>query len=188
MSEVVVTEFQAMIATLADDIEAMVAAIWERVSAGLIDAKSALAQIVAVINRANAVVTGLADAAVSAQIEVLTGTPRLPSAVLPIDDTERLTKAVTTIAESDSDTAMQLARLARSEPLSAAQDATSAAIANHAEVKGWVRQLNPGACELCRWWAHNGRVYRPTLNFARHPGCNCVQRIVLSDKESQRVR
>ena len=185
MSEVVVTEFQAMIAGLADDVARVVLDIWERLQAHLTDIVTALDAIVAAINRANAVATGLADVSVSAQIEVLSGTPTLPSAVAPVDDTERLTKAVRTIADSDSDTAMQLSRLARSEPLDTAQRVTLDAMAAQDAVSGWVRQLNAEACELCRWWARDGRVWPKDHKFPRHPGCNCQPRIVLTHKESQ---
>ena len=111
--------------------------------------------------------------------------PTLPSAVLPVDDTERLAKAVRTIADdSDADTTMQLSRLARSEPLDTAQRVTHEAIGQQAAAGGWVRQLNAGACELCRWWARNGRVWPKDHKFPRHPGCNCQPRIVLTQEES----
>lgn len=182
MSEAVVTEFAAMIARLADDVERAVAAIWARVQDGLIELTDALAYIVAVINRGRAVAFGLADVATSAQIEALSGIPAPVIGVAPVDDTERLVKAVRTITESDADTPMQLSRLAHAEPLSAAQDASSAAMARHG-VAGWVRQCNADACQLCRWWSAGGRVWPADHAFARHPGCNCQPRIVLDNKE-----
>ncbi|MDC8982550.1 hypothetical protein PR370_15830 [Mycobacterium marinum] len=185
MSEAVVTEFQTMIATLADNVAREAAAIWAWVQDGLTELSDALAWIVAAINRGRAVAFVLADVATSAQIEALSGSPTPMVGVLPVDDTARLVKAVHTITEgADADTAMQLSRLARAEPLSAAQDAAATAMARHG-VAGWVRQCNADACQLCRWWSAGGRVWPAAHAFARHPGCNCQPRIVLNLKEIQ---
>lgn len=189
MTEDAVTELQTRVAALADDVQYVAAAIWKQVQSGLTDVDTALDAIIALINHARAVVTGWADVAVAAQIEALTATPTLPSAVAPVDDTERLVKAVRTItADTDADTAMQVSRLARAESLSAAQDATATAMEHHDAVIGWVRQLNPEACELCQWWARGGRIWKPDHKFARHPGCNCQMQVVTEENDDPRRR
>jgi len=111
--------------------------------------------------------------------------------VLPVDATERLTAAVETIlapetehddtpAETDSvapepESAIPpaLERLARAEPLAASQEAVVEVMEAQPVVVGWRRQLDADPCQLCSWWWANGRIYRTTVKFQKHPNCNC---------------
>lgn len=141
--------------------------------------------IAVIVNRANAAATALADAWLAVQIEQLTGAPVPTFGITATDDAERLSSAVATILASDADTTMQLSRMARAEPLDAAQRATAAPMLDQARVGGWVRQTNARACELCRWWSAGGRVWPKDHSFPRHPGCNCAARIVLTHRENR---
>lgn len=188
MTEAVVSRFQAMTAELAEGTERTVLAIWAHAEIGSTDMAEATAAITAVIARANAAGFLLGDAAISAQIEALTATPTAVSGVMRSDDTVRLGDALATIVGGDGDTAMQLARLARAEPLSAAQDGSAVALDQHPAVIGWVRQTNAGACELCQWLARGGRIWNTTTAFDRHPGCNCQIQVVTKENDDPRRR
>lgn len=76
---------------------------------------------------------------------------------------------------------MRLERLARSEPLEASQRATHEAIQRQPGVTGWVRQMEPDACQLCRFIWREGRIWPKAHPFqVMHPGCNCQPRIVVA--------
>ena len=99
--------------------------------------------------------------------------PVVVSPTMPPEYFQRLTKALTTILGSDKDTRMQIERLVRGEITQAAQDAYADSMKNIPEVEGWVRGLDSGACELCRWWWREGRVFRPEHRMPTHTGCLC---------------
>ncbi len=148
--------------------------------------------IVALLNRARARAVALADLYAARQFEDLTGSVTTTSGVLPADDSDRLAKAVETIASGEpGDSVVRLERLARSEVFTAAQDATLQALSGR-EVDGrhvgWVRQLEQGHCQLCEWWARDGRVFPKDHRMPTHPNCNCVQRIVISETKPLPVK
>lgn len=93
-------------------------------------------------------------------------------------------------AEPDN-AGMRLERLARSEVFNAAQNGTNEALSSH-KVKGrylgWVRQLEAGHCQLCEWWAKDGRVWPKSHRMVTHPNCNCVQRVVVTDTRPKPVK
>lgn len=87
--------------------------------------------LVAVINQATAAAVTLADAGLSVQIEHATGVPAPATGIAPTDHADRREKAVATILdehqpdpELPDSSPMRIERLARSEPLEAAQNAT----------------------------------------------------------------
>lgn len=90
------------------------------------------------------------------------------------------------------DAGMRLERLARSEVFTAAQNATTEALTKRKDKRGryvgWVRQLEPGHCQLCEWWSREGRVFPKNHKMASHPNCNCVQKIVISDTKPKPIR
>lgn len=99
------------------------------------------------------------------------------------DGLDRLTKAVSTIvSEHDPEdletTTDRLDRLGRSETSKAAQDAAREVAEHDDRVRGWVRDLNADACELCTWWWREGRVWPADHVMPRHPGCDCWPRPV----------
>ena len=67
----------------------------------------------------------------------------------------------------------RLDRLARNEPVQAATHGAEQAMAEDDRVSGWTRGLEAEACELCRWWWRNGRVWQPDHPMPRHTGCVC---------------
>ncbi|MGM0700385.1 MAG: hypothetical protein ACQEVD_16185 [Actinomycetota bacterium] len=97
----------------------------------------------------------------------------LVTPALPDTATERLTKAATTILGSGLDTRMQVERLAAGETLAAAHRTYADTMAATPHVTGWTRGLDGGACELCQWWARDGRVWPSDHPMPTHTGCKC---------------
>lgn len=143
--------------------------------------------IVAAISRANAAAASLADAFVAAHIEYGTAKPTPAVGLAPRDDTARLAQAVRTILDDQAaDAGTRFQRLAHAEPLATAQRAAIAVMAEQPAVNGWRWRLDAGACELCRWYAADGRVYRLTRRFRQpHPGCNCQPEPVMSTRKTK---
>lgn len=186
----VLNTYRARLDTLGDDTDHASQLILAAYLAGKLTRAVAVAGIAGRINLANAKATALADYFLAAQITALSGEPTPAVGVVPVDDSKRLTKAVeTTLSEplgtpeqskpSDDTTEKRLTRLARSEPLTTAQAATTEAMTKQPLIEGWIRELHEGACELCVWWWREGRVWPKSHPLQSHPGCLCSQRIVL---------
>src|SRR5690625_1875463 len=99
-----------------------------------------------------------------------------------VDDRDRLQKAFATIMDSDQDITMQLERIGVAEPLEAAADRMSEGIQQDQRVKGWVREMEAGACQLCRWWWREGREWPSEHPMPTHKGCVCTQLPVTRDE------
>ena len=69
-------------------------------------------------------------------------------------------------------------RLARAEAVKAAQANYAGTMANSKDTGGWVRQLEPDACQLCRWWWRDGKTWPRDHPMPTHTGCTCAQRFV----------
>jgi len=194
---IAVDQYQAATEQLAAQTEQAALALYAQYRAGQLDQADTALLLAALINRANATATSLADVWLAIQIEYLTGEPMPTVGVLPVDGSERLVKAVNTIlaepasysrqkdiaagqdlktdnpantdqivsadkvtvadakpveAAPDTDTTepastepaqpdpqeTQVARLARCEPLEAAQKATHEAMQQQPQVEGWI--------------------------------------------------
>lgn len=142
---------------------------------GRLDRATFLDLVRGIIATGNAQARALAELALRAYLEQALAAPE-PVTVAPpvVDDRPRLHKALETVLASNLDTAMQVERLARNEPLEAATGAFSDGMKrNKRRVSGWTRGLEADACELCRWWWREGRVWRPDHPMPRHVGCTC---------------
>ncbi len=198
-----VDAYQAQTESLAEATAIRVAGVYEALRAGYLTEDEAQQLIAAAVNTANATSFSLADAYIAMQIEHATGTPTPTTGVLPLDDVERLIQAVHTIFEDMVQQAeahiaattspavdpartagMRLERLARSEPLESGQKASVAAMTEQPLVEGWTRQTDADPCQLCQWWAREGRIWPKNHPFPSHKGCNCQPKIVLA----QRIR
>lgn len=127
-----------------------------------------------VLTTANRQGYDLGHVKVRAYIESVTGTPSaVPPGSPPPSGADRLSKALATIKSSGLDSAMQLDRLAREEPVEAANRGTADAMSRSPEVTGWTRGLESDACELCIWWWRGGRVFKQEWTMPRHIGCVC---------------
>lgn len=105
---------------------------------------------------------------------------RLPATPVPPSahhtDLDRLRAAAATVLMlSQDDPAGRLRRLALAETADSAADAYSRALTSDTRVTGWRRALDSGACQLCRWWWREGRVWSKEHPMPRHKGCLCAQ-------------
>ena len=82
---------------------------------------------------------------------------------------------ILTDAEDGELSPMRLSRLARGEVTYAAHVVTQHALIAEPAVIGWTRDLEGDACQLCRWWARDGKVWRPDHTMPTHKGCTCRQ-------------
>ena len=238
---IAVDQYQAATEQLASQTEQAALALFAQYRAGQYNQADAALLLAALINRANATATSLADVWLAIQIEQLTGAPVPTVGVLPVDGSDRLVKAANTILSdpasnsrqndiakaqgiengnpanadhsSGADNATvsdgkpdetapdsrpaetaeaadtnkaqvdpqetQVARLARCEPLEAAQQASHDAMQQQPLVEGWIRHMDADPCQLCVWWWREGRVWPKAHPMPRHKGCNCQPEVVL---------
>jgi hypothetical protein len=89
---------------------------------------------------------------------------------------ERLAKSVDTLADEAPDGLDRVERLARDEPIQAAQRGFQDGMRLQPEqrIVGYRRGVNPGCCELCWWLLKDGYVYPLDQPMHRHTGCRCV--------------
>lgn len=157
--------------------------LWEAFSAGRIDVatfQTAAAALVASANVSGGMVGSLA---LAANLTTRLGAVVAPEPVsLPSWKVApgRLEKAVGTILSGSGDPRVQLSRLGRAEPVEAVQDGYTGAIARSKLLQGWIRGLEPDACELCTWWWREGRVWPRDHIMPRHKGCECMPEPVLA--------
>ncbi|MCM3554006.1 hypothetical protein M3697_02605 [Janibacter melonis] len=161
----------------------VVVAAWE---AGEITEDEAAALIAAIISTSNHRAAAVADLSLSADLTRATGTVVPPVGVTPPrSEIHRLNRAAKTLLEVLPDTPdkeARAARLGRSEPLNAAQDARGEALSRSQVVEGWVRQTSGSKCQLCEWWSRGGRVWPKAHTMPRHKGCRCTQTPVLVER------
>lgn len=165
--------YEETIRQLGQSAERILIQLWQAVEEGRLpvaDFPEVAARILAVANEQG---RAAAEIAFNGYMTAATGQVRVPAAVPVVDNTARLTKALATIAASDQDTLMQLARIANAEPLEAAARRFSESIRADRRVKGWVRQLEPNACQLCVWWWREGRTWPKEHPMPTHKGCTC---------------
>lgn len=178
--------YQDQLVGLSEECERQVLAVFALFTAGQISAEetaTVIAAIVAAHNNSKA--AALADVSLAATIMLALGRPVATAGVLPPEgDVIRLGKAASTVLEVADRSEVPEAivgRLGRSEPLETAARSYSEAMNRNKWVKGWVRHLSAGACELCRWWWRNGRVWPAGHPMPTHKGCACTPRPVLAE-------
>ncbi len=137
-----------------------------------------------VLVKAKATGVQLADLALSAELTRLYKRLVPPLGLsLPADAQDTARQALRDTLDSPQyavNATAAMAVLGRSETLSAAQEATSDALIVQ-KVEGWTRDLNDGACELCRDLA--GEVLPAKARMWHHKGCGCSQRPVTTTQE-----
>lgn len=110
---------------------------------------------------------------------VITGAAGLAE-TLRWTDAVRLESAVATILgdRSPSTQGSRLERLGRAEVVETGQAAFHDALQTSEGVEGWVRDMEPGACQLCEWWSREGRIWPKAHPMPKHKGCECTPRAV----------
>lgn len=122
---------------------------------------------------AGVILTAKARTAALADVALAGLLGRLPLGLgVEAEEEDRLRLAVRTSVSVEEDERVRLARLARSEALSGAQDAWGKGLRGH-RVPGWTRGTF-GGCQVCTGLA-DGTVLSPNTEMYRHPGCRCVQ-------------
>lgn len=187
--------------TLAEATSAQVLAALSAYAAGSVSYEAVAALVGAFVAAGNSSAAVLGDLALAAAVTVQTGTPAAPLGVVrPADEAARLDRAARTVLDDydteaavDHEAAMvkattRLQRLAEAEIRKAVADAYSDSIGRSRQVTGWVRGLEPNACQLCQWWHRDGRVWPADHPIPRHTGCDCSQVIVTRSEPIQPVR
>lgn len=172
---------------LSGQAEDAVLSLWRRREAGQLDDEQFRALAAAVIAAHNARAVTLADLALAAVLSAELGRLVVPLGLLPTDDRPRLREALGTLlgragalelpgaaaAERSAAATAMVGRIARSEPLDAAQVTFQRGMQRR-RVPGWTRGTGPKPCQLCSSLA-NGAVLSPSTPMARHKGCSCFQ-------------
>ena len=171
---------------LSGQAEARALAVYASWSEGLLTDAEFVALLAAIITTANARAVALADLSLAASISVALGRPVPTLGLLaPDDDPQRLHKAATTLVsdlDGTPDPHARVGRLGRSEPLTTAANAYSAGMARSGHVTGWTRGLSAKACQLCQWWARDGRTWPDDHPLKTHKGCTCYANPVVTDR------
>lgn len=170
---------------LADTVVEKVLAVFTAWLAGRIERNDAIAVIASLIATGNARAVTLADVSLAATLTVeLDESVGALGLLPPDDDLDRLSKGATTLLDIDDVTEARIERFARSEPLEAAANAYSDAVAASEHVAGWRRGLSPSACQLCQWWSRDGRVWPAEHKMPTHKGCTCTPIPVTAERNT----
>lgn len=87
-----------------------------------------------------------------------------------------LAESLATILDGEQDEIeRRLERLAYVLPMESTQDGYRAALRADRAARGWIRGLDANACELCQWWARDGRAWPKHHPMPTHKGCRCQQ-------------
>lgn len=173
--------YRERVVALADRTSRQVRDIYAAYSGDDIGGDEFVALTAATVGRANSRARVMALAGLSAAVLVAVRRPVPTPRIAVVDDAERLTKAARTVLATAAASPVPdtiVARLGRAEPLTAAAETYSAAIAAIPHVTGWTRQLGASSCQLCEWWAADGKVFPADTPMPTHPGCSCTQQII----------
>jgi len=171
------TRYVETLVTLAVMAELKAAAVFARWESGELDDEEFVALAETILWRECARGVALADVSLAAFLSASLGSTVLPLALgLPEGHTRRLRANIrATVAAGLTGESVRV--LARSESLSAAQDAYTEGMRQQG-IPAWTRVLNSGACELCRDLA--GDVLPGDAEMYHHKGCGCTQRPILN--------
>ena len=109
---------------------------------------------------------------------MLDAAPALATAPAPTATTTQpaLADSLATIIDGDTETIMtRLERLGYVLPIESTQDGYAAALQRDPLATGWQRGLDATACQLCRWWWRDGRIWPKRHPMPKHKGCKCQQ-------------
>ena len=105
--------------------------------------------------------------------------PRLERAATvdnPNTSTVKIQQSLETILDGDQEQIEQrLERLGKTLPIDETQAGYAAQLQADDLATGWTRLLDAAGCELCEWWARDGRVWPKRHPMPRHKGCKCQQ-------------
>lgn len=119
-----------------------------------------------------------AELAVLAWLQSIGAAP-VPVAAPPIEhymNSRRVRDAIWTVVGSGAQEQLEhrLGRLAHAETVESSQRAFNEALARSGLAEGWIRGLESGACQLCRWWWREGQAWPVDHVMPTHKGCTCT--------------
>ncbi|WP_168706592.1 hypothetical protein [Gordonia paraffinivorans] len=184
--------YRETLIALSEKSERQVVAAYNAYRAGTLSRDECVRYIASAISVSNRQASGLASLAYAAELMAQLGVAVPVVDTPPPDDLDRLTKAAATtltVAEASASSAAIVGRLGRCEPLETAARSYSESMIRSGKTRGWVRQMSPGACQLCRWWWRQGRVWPADHPFQHHKGCTCTPKPVIAEgiKETWRT-
>ena len=168
--------FRTELFGLGSSAEKSVIEVYRRFLDGTITRDMAVELIAVLVQKFNLQAAALADLSLAATLMVETAAPVPVTATSTAVEVDRLSKAASTalaVADTSEVPEAIIARLARAETFTAGQSAYSDGIASSPHTKGWIRGLEPDACQLCRWWWREGRVWPKAHPMPTHKGCTC---------------
>lgn len=176
--------YRDQLVRLSEASERQVLAAYRAFMSGSLSRDEAIRYIASAVAVANGQAAALADLALAAEIMTQLGTAASVGAGHYAADVDRLTKAASTtlvVAEASEVPESIVGRLGRCEPLETAANTYSDAMVRSGRTKGWTRQLSANACQLCRWWWREGRVWPAEHKFQHHKGCTCTPKPVIAE-------
>lgn len=177
-----------MLDSLANATEAKALAILALYRDSKISKTEAVATMAALVSKANLRAAALSDFSLAATITLETGVAASPLGVTVQSGGTKAKRAIKQILDTPTakaDMAMRIGRLAHSEPLAAAVRASDKAIKGQPLVEGWVRQMDPDPCQLCRWWWRDGQVWPKDHPMPHHKGCQCIKKPVFTERKTK---
>ncbi|QZY52719.1 hypothetical protein [Leucobacter tenebrionis] len=172
--------YQGVLGRIRQDSKQKIMAAWSLYGKGYIDRAEFMRLSEGVLGMAGASAAAAADMAVAVELTHMNGTLAASKGVTAERKRKTYLDSLATVLDGDGDVIMKLERLSLNAPLEAAQTAYSDAIAV-SDASGWVRQLDPDPCQLCRWWWREGRVWPISHPMPTHSGCECVAMPVKTD-------
>lgn len=169
---------------LSERSERQVLAAYRAFLSGAMSRDECVQWIASAVAISNGQANALANLAYASELMTQLGIPAPVANLDPPDDIERLTKAANTVlsvAEASASSEAIVGRLGRAEPLETAAKSYSDAMIRSGKTLGWTRQLSAGACQLCRWWWREGRVWPAEHPFQHHKGCTCTPKPVIAE-------
>lgn len=100
------------------------------------------------------------------------------------EDHARLSAAAITALSVEDSAVMASGRLALGEVIAVSQKAYAGILEQSSAVEGFKRGLEKDACQLCRWWWREGRVWPKWYTMPTHVGCTCTQVPVMVEQGS----
>ena len=83
-------------------------------------------------------------------------------------------RVVLATVNSTPDPEGRIGRMARNLTYEAGANAYSRGVMRSGLVEGWVRNLEPAACQMCVWWWREGRTWPKDHIMPMHKGCTCT--------------
>lgn len=147
---------------------------------GMLSEQETLAVLTTLVGKAQAQAIVLAESSLAAELTVASGVPVpiVPTALQahPV----AVQQALATTLAFDGDITDRMERVVRGITYKAASEAYSDGVKRSPLVRGWVRDLEPDACQMCVWWWRDGRVWPKDHPMPTHTGCTCSPKPVLS--------